>query len=60
VMLGMSSGPIIAGYMADQSGNYESGFTLLALLSLLGSVCFFAATPPASSPAKRTLAPVAS
>jgi MFS family permease len=48
VMLGMSSGPIIAGYMADQSGNYQSGFTLLALLSLLGSVCFFAATPPDS------------
>ena len=46
VMLGMASGPIVAGYMADQSGNYESGFTLLALLSLLGSVCFFAATPP--------------
>jgi hypothetical protein len=32
--------------MADVSGNYESGFTLLALLSLLGSECFFAATPP--------------
>ncbi|MDH3643346.1 MAG: MFS transporter [Gammaproteobacteria bacterium] len=46
VMLGMSSGPIIAGFMADQSGNYESGFTLLALLSLSGSLCFLAATPP--------------
>jgi len=46
VMLGMSSGPIVAGYMADLTGNYQAGFTLLALLSLLGSVCFFAATPP--------------
>jgi sugar phosphate permease len=54
VMLGMSSGPIIAGYMADQSGNYESGFTLIALLSLLGSICFFAATPPAAPLEKKT------
>jgi len=53
VMLGMSSGPIVAGYMADLTGNYQAGFTLLALLSLLGSVCFFAATPPQ----KRSAAP---
>ncbi len=46
VMLGMSSGPIVAGYMADVSGNYQSGFTLLALLSLVGSICFLAARPP--------------
>jgi len=55
VMLGMSSGPIIAGYMADVSGNYEGGFTLLALLSLLGSVCFFAATPPGSAKTREAL-----
>jgi MFS family permease len=48
VMLGMSAGPIVAGYMADITGDYEAGFTLLALLSLLGSVCFFLATPPPS------------
>tara|TARA_Y100001934_G_scaffold282529_1_gene396706 strand:- start:112 stop:1434 length:1323 start_codon:yes stop_codon:yes gene_type:complete len=48
VMLGMAAGPIVAGYMADVSGDYQSGFTLLALLSLLGSVCFFLATPPRS------------
>lgn len=46
VMLGMSGGPIIAGVMADLSGDYRSGFTLLASLSLMGSLCFFAATPP--------------
>jgi MFS family permease len=46
VMLGMSAGPIVAGYLADVTGNYEYGFTVLALLSLLGSVCFFLATPP--------------
>jgi len=46
VMLGMSGGPIVAGYMADVSGNYESGLALLAGLSLLGSLLFLAAKPP--------------
>ena len=46
VMLGMSAGPIVAGYLADVTGDYQFGFTLLALLSLLGSICFFFATPP--------------
>ena len=50
VMLGMALGPVIAGYMADLSGSYESGFTLLALLCLLGSACFFVATPPRELP----------
>ena len=50
VMLGMALGPIIAGFMADRSGDYESGFTLLALLCLLGSVSFFLATPPRELP----------
>ena len=47
VMLGMSAGPIVAGVMADITGDYQMGFTILALLSLLGSICFFLATPPA-------------
>jgi MFS family permease len=46
VMLGMSGGPIIAGYMADRSGDYESGLALLATLSLMGSLAFLLATPP--------------
>jgi MFS family permease len=46
VMFGMSGGPVIAGVMHDLSGDYESGFTLLALLSLGGAVCFAAARPP--------------
>jgi MFS family permease len=29
-MLGMSSGPLVAGYLADTSGNYQSGLALLA------------------------------
>ncbi len=46
VMLGMSAGPIIAGYMADRSGDYQSGFTVLAVLVLVGGFCFLLARPP--------------
>ena len=52
VMLGMMGGPLIAGYMADQSGSYESGLSLLALASLSGSVFFSFATPPGRRHAK--------
>ena len=47
VMLGMSSGPIFAGLMADLYGDYELGLSILAGLSLLGAFCFLAAVPPA-------------
>lgn len=46
VMLGMSLGPIFAGYMADQEGDYLIAFTLLGLGALAGSVCFLLARPP--------------
>jgi MFS family permease len=45
-MLGMSLGPIFAGYMADLNGNYELGFSILAGGAFLGSFCFLAATRP--------------
>ncbi|MBR85358.1 MAG: hypothetical protein CMM29_00980 [Rhodospirillaceae bacterium] len=46
VMFGMSGGPIVAGLMADATGNYESGLALLAFGSFLGSFCFYFATKP--------------
>ena len=46
VMLGMMSGPIVAGVLRDQTGNYELGFTVLAVLTGFGSVFFILATPP--------------
>ncbi|HJN49273.1 MAG: MFS transporter [Pseudomonadales bacterium] len=46
VMFGMSSGPIIAGYMADVTGNYQGGLALLACLAFSGSFCFLLAKPP--------------
>ncbi len=47
VMLGMSIGPIFAGYMADLHGNYEIGLSVLGMGALLGAVCFAFARPPA-------------
>ena len=46
VMFGMSGGPIVAGLLADIYGNYELGFTVLAIGAFVGSFCFLAATPP--------------
>ena len=46
VMLGMMSGPLIAGISADRTGSYRSGFTLLALMAGAGMIFFILATPP--------------
>ena len=46
VMLGMMSGPLIAGVSADRTGSYRTGFTLLALLAGAGMIFFILATPP--------------
>ncbi|MBL8386425.1 MAG: MFS transporter [Burkholderiales bacterium] len=44
--LGQIGGPMIAGAMADWTGNYRAGFTLLALLSMVGSLFFVLARRP--------------
>lgn len=46
ISLGMVSGPIVAGLMADRFGNYQYGFTVLAIMAALGSIFFVFATPP--------------
>ncbi|MCY4390634.1 MAG: MFS transporter [Chloroflexi bacterium] len=46
VMFGMMSGPIIAGAMADAFGDYERGFTVLAVIAGLGTIFFAIAGPP--------------
>ena len=46
VMLGMSIGPIYAGYMADTQGDYVTGFSVLGIGALLGSLCFVFARAP--------------
>jgi MFS family permease len=59
-MLGMMGGPLVAGILADRTGSYGLGFTVLALLALLGSVSFLLARrpPPPARPPVPNLAPV--
>ncbi|HRO60276.1 MAG TPA: MFS transporter [Burkholderiaceae bacterium] len=47
IAVGQVGGPLIAGSLADLSGNYRFGFTTLALLALAGSLAFLLARPPA-------------
>ena len=46
VMLGMSIGPIFAGYLYDVQGNYTMAFTVLGLSAMAGSLCFAFASQP--------------
>jgi MFS family permease len=46
VMLGMMGGPLISGLLADIYGNYDIAFSVIAVATLAGSFCFWAATPP--------------
>ena len=46
VMLGMMGGPLLAGFLADRTGNYEVGFTVLALAAGAGSIFFILAKRP--------------
>ena len=47
VMLGMMGGPLLAGILADRTGSYLPGFSVLAALAALGSVAFVRARRPA-------------
>ena len=54
IVIGQVGGPMIAGMAADITGNYRSGFTVLALLAGVGSMFFVLAkrpAPPLRSPA---------
>ena len=43
---GTISGPLVAGYLADQTGNFRLGFTILAVVSGIGSIFFVLARRP--------------
>jgi sugar phosphate permease len=47
IVIGQIGGPMIAGILADMTGNYRAGFTTLALLAGLGSAFFLLAKRPA-------------
>ena len=46
VMLGMSIGPIFAGYLYDIQGSYTLAFTVMGLSAMAGSLCFALAVSP--------------
>ena len=46
IIIGQMGGPLIAGAFADAHGNYQFGFTLLAILAGLGSFFFILAKKP--------------
>ena len=46
IVIGQIGGPIVAGFFADITGNYRMGFTVLAILAILGSLFFLLAKRP--------------
>lgn len=44
--MGNTAGPLVAGFLADYTGSYQTGFTILAILAGLGSIFFLTATKP--------------
>jgi len=46
IVVGQVGGPMIAGILADLTGNYRLGFTLLALMAGVGSLFFVLAKRP--------------
>ena len=54
IMFGMMGGPLVAGTLADVTGSYRLGFTILALAAGAGLVFFVAASPP--EPPRRAVA----
>jgi len=49
VMIGMMAGPLVAGILADITGSYVPGFSVLAAMAAVGSVFFALARRPAFS-----------
>lgn len=47
IVIGQIGGPLIAGILADVTGNYRAGFTLISMLAGLGSLFFLLAKRPA-------------
>lgn len=46
IVVGQIGGPLIAGVLADATGNYRAGFTVIALLAGVGSLFFLLAKKP--------------
>lgn len=48
IIVGTISGPVIAGLLYDQTGDYRLGFDILAAIAAAGSIFFILARPPAA------------
>lgn len=59
VTVGTIFGPLFAGFLADKTGSYELGFTILAILSGIGSIFFVVARRPAPPVADEVPVPTA-
>jgi MFS family permease len=46
IAVGQIAGPMVAGMLADLTGDYRLGFTVLSILAALGSVSFMLAKQP--------------
>ena len=46
VMFGMTAGPLVAGILADRTGDYQLAFLILGVLACLGSLLFAFASKP--------------
>jgi MFS family permease len=46
IVVGQVGGPMISGILADITGNYRVGFTIIAMLALIGALFFILATKP--------------
>ncbi len=44
--VGLVSGPMVAGVLADTTGDYRLGFTIIAGLAFAGNIFWLLATPP--------------
>lgn len=45
------SGPVLAGFLADRTGDFKLGFTILSFGTIIGFIFFVFATPPKRTPA---------
>ncbi len=55
IALGQIAGPMVAGVLADLTGNYRTGFTVLALTAGCGSLLFVFAIRPGGPPVPANL-----
>lgn len=55
IALGQIAGPMVAGVLADLTGNYRTGFTVLALTAGCGSLLFVFAIRPGDPPVPANL-----